>query len=92
MKHSFLVAALSIPLFLAGCDTPDDCGNPFGCKEQASKRMTSSAVAELIGVDEPTAAILLDNGGHVPERDERSDELLYELTSEALDEVAMAVE
>lgn len=92
MKHLFLVAALSFPLLLAGCDTPEDCGNPFGCKGNASKRMTSSAVAELIGVDEPTAAILLDNGGHVPELDESTDALVYELTSEALDEVAMAVE
>ena len=92
MKHLFLVAALSLPLLLAGCDTPDDCGNPFGCSENASKRMTSGAVAELIGVDELTAAILLDNGGYVPELDEVNDELLYELTSEALDEVAMSVE
>jgi hypothetical protein len=92
MKHLVLAALLSFAASaLAGCDTEDDCGNPFGCKDNASQRMSSSELGELIGVDEPSMALLLEEKDYTPELDEERDELLYTLTNEDLDELAVEV-
>lgn len=93
MKHFLLAASLLFSTAaLLACDTEDDCGNPFGCKDNSATRMTSSEVGELIGVDEATIAIALDEEGYTPHLDEQRDELLYALTSDDLDELAQAVE
>ncbi len=93
MKHLLLIAVLFVSVStLVGCDTEEDCGSPFGCKNSASQRMTSSELGVLIGVDERTIAIVLDEEGHTPNLDEERDELLYTLTNEDLDGLALAVD
>jgi hypothetical protein len=95
MKHLILLASLaslaSLAL-IAGCDTPEDCGNPFGCSEATAQRLTSSEIGNLIGVEEATAAVLLDDEGHVPDLDEVSDELIYALTNDDLDALVIAAD
>lgn len=93
MKHLLLVASLFVSAsILVGCDTEEDCGNPFGCKNEATQRMTSSELGDLIGVDESTIALVLDEKGYTPELDEESDEFFYKVTNEGLDVLAMAVD
>ena len=93
MKRLILISILSLPAaFLIGCHTPEDCGNPFGCSENEAKRMSSNEVGELIGVEESTMAILLDEEGYTPELDEESDELFYTLNDDDLDTLAIAAD
>lgn len=89
----FLILISTVLSLAAGCDEPgDDCGNRFGCKESSAQRLTSSELADHIGLQEATAALLLDDQGHVPNLDEVSDELLYTLTDEDIAVLAMAAE
>jgi hypothetical protein len=93
MKRLILISILSLPAaFLLGCDTPEDCGNPFGCSENSSKRMSSNEVGQLIGVEETATAILLDEEGYTPELDEESDELFYTLSNDDLETLAIAAD
>lgn len=77
---------------LVGCDTEEDCGSPFGCEDNAAQAMTSSELGDLIGVDEATMALVLDEEGYAPELDEERDELRYTLTIEELDGLALATD
>ena len=92
MKYFMLLVLVLVPAAtLAGCDEPEDCGNPFGCGDE-SKRMTSGAVGDLVGVDESTIAVVLDEEGFTPFLSEESDELIYELTASDLDRLAVAAD
>lgn len=91
MKHLMLVALVLLPAtLLLGCDEPEDCGNPFGCGGGETSRMTSGDVGELFGANESTIAVLLDEHGYTPELDEDSDELLYTLSADDLEGLAVA--
>jgi hypothetical protein len=92
MRHILLTTALLSSLLLLGCDTPEDCGKPWGCGEDSSRKLTSIEVGGFLGLDEPTTAVLLDEQGHVPSLVEVSDELVYALTSEDLDTLALAAD
>ncbi len=89
MKRPVIVTALVA--LLAGCHTKDDCGSPFGCTEE-KRGLTSHDVGDLLGIEEPVAAVLLDETGHVPKFDEANDELIYQLSEDELDALAMAAD